>query len=108
MVQRRPWRTSRQSTGCPRLFEVGKKGCWPWSSELRETSTGSEDGSWQVSPSVWGPPAGESPYGHWGLSPPLAAGRSHPVDFKLPHDDSGTKGAGWVHGAAGEIDLGSK
>lgn len=62
-----------------------------------------------VSPSVWGPPAGESPYGHWGLAPPLAAGRgSHPVDFKLPHDDGGTKGAGWVHGAAGEIELGSE
>lgn len=60
-------------------------------------------------PSVWGPPAGESPCGHWGLSPPLAAGRgSHPVDFKLPHDDGGTKGAGWVHGAAGEIELRSE
>lgn len=37
----------------------------------------------------------------------LAAARgSHPVDLELPNDDGRTKGAGWVHGAAGEVDLG--
>ena len=30
---------------------------------------------------------------------------SHPVDRELPNDDGGAKGAGWVHGAAGEVDL---
>lgn len=27
---------------------------------------------------------------------------------ELPNDDSRAKGAGWVHGAASEVDLGSK
>lgn len=30
---------------------------------------------------------------------------SHPVDLELPDDDRGAKGAGRVHGAAGEVDL---
>lgn len=30
------------------------------------------------------------------------------MDCELPNDDSRTKGASWVHGAASEVDLGNK
>lgn len=40
---------------------------------------------------------------------PMATSRgSHPVNCELANDDSRTEGASWVHGAAREVDLGSK
>lgn len=111
-LQLLPWLISCQSTGYPGLFEAGKKGYWLRSSELRETSTGGQDGLWQgdLSPQVSVVLLlVKVPIATGALSLPLAASRgSHPVDCELPDDDSRTKGAGWVHGAAGEVDLGSE
>lgn len=66
-----------------------------------------------ISPSLCGPTAGESHgpyYPYLGPLPsPMAASKeSHPVECELPNDDGRAEGAGWIHGTASEVDLGSE